>query len=174
VRRRDFRERLVAGRARRAPFGGAIALRRNEPGEMRVAQAEIQRDPVVTRAILDESGVVRHLRLLHERRVVEEYFRRHAARSHGRVAGRRRSRIPQADVLEDLEAVRTGWRPPVLETGLELVAGAEEAVDVGAQTDVGLMAIGIAEPLARRLGSVDVDAGGDVESRRPLLTRRQA
>ena len=53
--------------------------------------------------------------------------------------------------------------------GLQLMARAEEPVDVARQADVGLMAIGVAEALAGRLRAVDVDAGRDVERRRMLL-----
>ena len=48
------------------------------------------------------------------------------------------------------------------------MAGAEEAVDVARQADVGLVPVRVAEALARRLRAVDIDAGADVERRRVL------
>ena len=173
VRRPGFAERRIAGRAGRAPLGAAIALRRDRAVVIRPAQPEVHRQAVVGRAVLNERREIPHLRLLRQRRVVEEYFDRRAAGPHRAVACRRRTGDAQADIVEDVERIRSGRRPPVFKSRLQLMVGAEPRVDVPGQPDIRLHAIGITEPLSRRLRTVDIHAGPDVERRGVLGRSRQ-
>src|SRR5262249_944510 len=156
-------------------FGAAVALRGEVAVVERIARAQVDRHALQRHTVLHESRDVPHLGLLGQRRLEQVDLRRYAAGANGDVARQSVSsaRVAQAVVVEDVERVGAGWRPPVLETRLQLVAGAEEPVNVARDADVRLDAVRIAEALARRLGTVDVDARGDVVGRRMLLRRRK-
>src|SRR6185295_17902022 len=138
------------------------------------AQSEVDRDAPVAGAILDERREVAHPLLLRQRRGPAPDFRWHTTGHHGRITRRAvgGARISQPRVVEDIEALLAP-AVPVLEPGLQLMVRSEPAVDVAGQAKVLLLAVRIAEVLAGRLGTIDVDASRNVERRRMLCRCRQ-